>query len=248
MEVDAPESPVVERPESSNSGIPVSRDRSLPPKPAVINAEVRAQQTVPPSISTNSSHAQPISNGKAHGTSAERPQVRPSRAQDVFDLEDGKMVTEPSADTKPVLGAPLNASNSVDSHASTSSNQLEGHTNTSAFSAVHAQQPPLPKLTKKQQRLLRKTQRVATKAASTSFDNQAVSIPNGSIRTTSNPATPMSANISSTGNENTMEFRDPSLDLRAGFWTESVCLECVRPSRITRLKLCASYRETNTHL
>jgi hypothetical protein len=229
MNVDKPESPIVERPENTNSVAPVVRDRSPPPKPAVVKAEVRVQQSVRPVVSKDSSHVVPTSNGvaKTHETLAQRPQVRPSRAQDVFDKESSKGTAISSTDTKPVSGASPPTPNDINlpnPHASTSSNQLEGQDNNSA-STVQVQPPPPPKLTKKQQRLLRRAQRIAANVASTSLDNQPVSVPSEPVQAVPNPTTSISANISSTSNENPTESHDPSLDLHAGFWTEMVCQE-----------------------
>lgn len=226
MDVDKPESPVVERPENTNSVAPVIRDRSPPPKPAVVETEVRVQQSVRPAV-PNSSHAAPISHAaaKTHETLAEKPQVHPSRAQDVFDKESSKSTAISSTNTKPVPSALPPTSNDItlpNPHASTSSNQLEGQGNSSA-STVQVQPPPLPKLTKKQQRLLKKAQKIAASAASTSLDNQPVSVPSEPVQAAPEPTTSISANISSTSNEIPTESRDPFLDLHAGFWTEMVC-------------------------
>jgi len=274
MDVDKPESPVVERPENTNSVAPVIRDRSPPPKPAVVETEVRVQQSVRPAV-PNSSHAAPTSHAaakthetlaqkpqvhpsraqnvfdkesskptarpavpknsnaaptshaaaKTHETLAQKPQVHPSRAQDVFDKESSKSTAISSTNTKPVPSALPPTSNDItlpNPHASTSSNQLEGQGNSSA-STVQVQPPPLPKLTKKQQRLLKKAQKIAASAASTSLDNQPVSVPSEPVQAAPEPTTSISANISSTSNEIPTESRDPFLDLHAGFWTEMVC-------------------------
>ena len=179
---------------------------------------------------TNSTHAEnsPNQKIKTHLIIAERSQMHLSRAQDIFD-ESGDKAPE----NKPNSEVPPVASNNIDlgiSQASMPSNHLEGSNKAGTSSAIHINRPSSPKLTKKQQRLRKKLEKAAAKATSTLPDGQSISIPGGAAQTAADPIPTKSETVPSptptpatSNHENSTEKRDPSLGLRAGFRTESVC-------------------------
>jgi hypothetical protein len=234
---------LIPRPEISNLEIPVSN-----PLPRVTSNGNGRSPPSKLSLATKAIHAGTTSNGQRqpHKTPVEPPQVRSSRAQDVFDKDRSNTVVVPLPSTtmKPVPAKSQIASNGGSGMPQVSilSTHAGNQITPVPEPVVSAQNPSAPNFTKKQLRLLRKAQRAANAASASLNKNQpADTVPDPGpappvqsateateiTATTETTATTeatatTSADVPSPNNEAAVEPRDPSLDLNAAFWTEMV--------------------------